>query len=200
MPSAATPLRRRNTSTDACADHAEVERQFGDSYLALNSTVQPDRESTLLGSQDAFFQLRPWASLGWLQGRASTHAGRPTDISALLQSRAEASRTEAERQQLRPSSISSAPRLRRGTTTRCGCRGASGRSSRSGGARDCTRPPRSGRDAETAPTPYILRVQPSPSTPNLPRSFIHSAPDRLAAYSRFLFRLMRGTGRRRVSV
>ena len=46
---------------------------------------------------------------------------------------------------------------------------------------------------------HIPRVQPSP-TPNLPRSFIHSAPDRLAAYSRFLFRLMRGTGRRRVSV
>src|SRR5215467_6940987 len=52
--------------------------------MTLLSTVQPDKEPTPLNPQDSL-QLRPWASLGWLQGRV--HPRWEIDIAALLQDR-----------------------------------------------------------------------------------------------------------------
>ena len=185
-----------------CADHAEVERHFRDSYMTLYSLTQPDKEPTPLSPRDAF-QLRPWASLGWLQGRV--HPRWETDIPALLQSR------DLPRNQPR-SRPRSRPRNRP-------CRESGGQAATAATIKLLLRAsiqawyiavwlPRCQRTIEQERSlglhqgtkiqrmrtarGRVARTRPSP-TPNLPRSFIHSAPDRLIAYSRFLFRLMCGT-------
>jgi exonuclease III/ribonuclease HI len=186
----------------ACADHAEAERHFRDSYAALFSTVQPDKEPTPLSPQDAF-QLRPWTSLGWLQGRV--HPGWETDIPALLQSRDRPRNQPRSRSRSRlgnwfygenggraVTAATIKPLLRASLETGYvavwlpRCQRTTERE-RNSGLHQGTKIKRmrAGR-GRVAPT------QPSP-TPNLPRSFIHSASDRSTAHSRFLFRLMHGT-------
>jgi len=182
----------------ACADHAAAESHFRGCYSTLYSTIQPDEEPVPLTPRDAF-ELRPWAPLGGLQGRL--HPYWETAISVLLQGR--------DRPRNRPRSR---PRNRP-------CRGSGGRAATTATIKLLLRAsletwyvavwlPRCKQTTEQerglglhqgtkikrmrAARGRVARTQPSP-TPNLPRSFIHSAPDRLIAYSRFLFRLMCGT-------
>jgi len=186
----------------ACADHAEAERHFRDSYTTLYSTVQPDKEPTPLSPQDAF-QLRPWASLGWLQGHV--HPRWETDTPALLQSRDRPRNQPRSRPRSRPHNRPYKENGDRATTAATiklllrasletgyvavwlpRCQRTIERERNSGLHQGIKiKRMRAGR-GRVAPT------QPSP-TPKLPRSFIQSAFDRLIAHSRFLFRLMHGT-------
>ena len=188
----------------ACADHAEVERHFRDSYGSLYSTIQPDKEPTPLSPQDAF-ELRPWASLGWLQGRV--HPRWEIDIPTLLQSRDRPHNQPRSRPHSRSRNRphrENGGRAETAATIKLLLRASLETWYAAVWLPRCQRTIERERNSGLHQGTKIKRMrtargrvaptQSSP-TPKLLRSFIYSASERLIAHSRFLFRLMHGTDR-----
>jgi len=160
-----------------CADHSEVEECFGAKFRSL----QP-AETTPLDTRP----LRPWDSLGWLQGRIHpTWEGR---IPTMQNGETRTATTVATIQQLLRASIETwydaiwLPRCQRTIEQE-----------RSQGIYQGAKLRRM-----RAPSHDRTNAPPSP-TPKLPSSFIEKEADRREAHHRFVFQLMRGTDRRRVS-
>jgi hypothetical protein len=156
-----------------CADHAEVEEVFGAKFQALKP-----RETSLMDTGT----LRPWNSLGWLQGRV--HPSWETEITAIQHGRTRIATTTAVIQQLLRASLETwyhaiwLPRCQRTTEQERSQglhRGAKIRRMR-------------------APNQDRTNAPPSP-TPKLFPSFINSISDRREAYHDFLSQLMHGTDR-----
>ena len=157
--------------TYECADHSEAEECFGAKFRAL----QP-REASPMDTGT----LRPWNSLGWLQGRV--HPLWETAIPAIQLGRTRAAQTTAVMQQLLRASLETwyhaiwLPRCQRTIEQE-----------RSHGLHQGAKLRRM-----RAPNHDRTNAPPSP-TPNLPRSFIESILDRRKAYHRLLSQMMHGT-------
>ena len=158
-----------------CADHMAVKEQFQARISMLGSREIVQREIT----QTAMRTLRPWNSMGWLQGRVRSEwedmiprlqqdrpnkVGPPHVIRRLLRASLETwyhaiwlPRCQRTIEQERRIGLQQGDKLRRMRTAR-----------------------RSRVDAPASPTP------------NLPRSFIDSSMDRMREYYGFMHRLMHG--------
>jgi hypothetical protein len=158
----------------ACADHSEVEECFGAKFRSLQPAETSPMDTRPLG---------PWNSLGWLQGRI-----HPRWKTAIQVSGTRTASTAAVIQQLLRASIETwydaiwLPRCQRTIEQE-----------RSQGLYQGAKLRRM-----RAPTHDRTNAPPSP-TPNLPPSFLDSREDRMEAYRRFLFQLMLGPVRHRVS-
>jgi ribonuclease HI len=162
-----------------CADHASVRDQFITSYGML----QPERAPMInIG------WLRPWTSLGQLQGRIDPGWQAIVPTLLLLLPGRRAMSAPATIQQLLRASLETwyqaiwLPRCQRTIEQE-----------RSEGLHQGAKLRRM-----RAPRRSVAGAPPSP-TPNLPRSFIHPVAGLSNAYSRLMSLLMRGTPRHRVS-